>query len=66
MRALFLEHEEDVQTYTISDQYYLGNDILVSPLLTEEKVRKLYIPEGKWVDIWTGSQMEGCNCWITK
>ena len=54
MRALFLEHEDNVETYGIEDQYYLGDDILVSPLLSGSRVRKLYFPEGKWVDIWTG------------
>ena len=37
---------------------------MVSPLLSPENERRLYLPEGTWYNIWDGEKMEGCNCYI--
>ena len=61
MRPMFLE-VEDERVYKIADQYYLGDEILVSPLLKEKNSRKYYLPKGKWVNIFTREKVEGCDC----
>lgn len=33
LRPMFLEHDDNQEVYGIEDQYYLGDDVLVSPLL---------------------------------
>ena len=38
----------------IKDQYMMGDHILVAPMFMGEKSRKVYLPEGKWYDFYTG------------
>ncbi|HVU55982.1 MAG TPA: TIM-barrel domain-containing protein [Puia sp.] len=38
----------------IKDQYMMGDNILVAPLFTGEKRRKVALPAGKWYDFYTG------------
>ncbi len=39
----------------IKDQYMMGDYILVAPLFTGEKKRKVLLPAGKWYDFYTGA-----------
>ncbi|QEH44145.1 DUF5110 domain-containing protein [Chitinophaga sp. XS-30] len=39
----------------INDQYMMGDNILVAPMFTGEKSRKVHLPEGKWYDFYTGA-----------
>lgn len=60
MRALVLEYQEDPNVYEISDQYLFGNDLMVCPVTTKEaKTRTVYLPEGNWINYWTGEKFEG-------
>ena len=62
LRALIFHHEDDPMCWHIDDQYYFGNHFLVAPIMNDEGVRDVYLPEGKWVDFWTGESLEG-NHW---
>lgn len=60
MRPLVYHHMEDPITYCINDEFYLGSDILVAPVVNYgERYRLVYLPEGTWVDQWTGKEYEG-------
>ncbi len=60
MRALVLEHQDDPNTYDITDQYFFGSNLLVNPVTTKgAKTRTVYLPEGTWFDYWTGKQYDG-------
>lgn len=59
LRALILHHEEDPTCWHIDDAYYLGDHFLVAPVMNEEGVRDVYLPAGRWVDLWTGEHLEG-------
>jgi alpha-glucosidase (family GH31 glycosyl hydrolase) len=60
MRALVLEYQDDPNVYEITDQYLLGDDLLICPVTTKEaKTRTVYLPEGKWINYWTGEKFEG-------
>ena len=61
MRPLLLQFPHDETSWNIDDQFLLGPDILVSPILFENATsRKLYLPNGaEWIDARTGEQMEG-------
>nr|MBA2341133.1 glycosyl hydrolase [Pyrinomonadaceae bacterium] len=61
MRPLWFEYPSDVRTYLIEDQYLVGRDLLVAPVLREATAkRKVYFPRGDaWVDWWTGRRYEG-------
>ena len=46
-------------------QFLLGNEILVAPVLaTNAREWRVYLPEGEWVNWWTGEHYSGSQ-WIT-
>ena len=38
----------------VKDQYMAGENLLVAPMFTGEKSRKVILPHGKWFDFYTG------------
>ncbi len=60
MRPLWFEYPNDKQTYLIDDEYLVGRDILVAPVLKEgQTIRGIYLPKGdEWMDWWTGERIE--------
>jgi len=62
VRALVSDYSSDEETYKIDDEYCLGDDLLVAPMVCGEKQRKVYLPKGKWKDYWTGETVE--NGWL--
>ncbi|MEN9404385.1 MAG: hypothetical protein RL091_3088 [Verrucomicrobiota bacterium] len=51
---------DDPATFTITDQFMLGADVLVAPVVTKGAVaRDLYLPAGRWRDYKTGAILEG-------
>lgn len=61
MRPLWFEYPDDVRTYLVEDQYLVGRDLLVAPVVTEGVAkRRVYFPKGSaWVDWWTGQRYDG-------
>lgn len=60
MRALVLHYQDDSNVYNITDQYLLGQDLMVCPVTTKgAKTRVVYLPEGNWINYWTGEKHEG-------
>ena len=59
MRHLYLEYPHDKRARTIDDQYLFGEHLLVAPVLEPAEKRDVYLPEGKWLDIWTGKELRG-------
>jgi len=60
MRPLFLEYPDDEETRQIYDQFLVGKDVLVAPILTPStNHRAVYLPEGNWVDHWTNKRYKG-------
>jgi alpha-glucosidase len=61
MRPLWFEYPDDSRTYTIEDEYLVGRDLLVAPVVREAATkRSVYFPGGdNWVDWWTGKTYEG-------
>jgi len=65
MRALLLDHPDDPQCWALANQYRLGRDLLVAPVVEEGATsRQLYLPRGAWHDLWTGAALAGSQ-WIT-
>lgn len=60
MRPLWYEFPADKQTYLINDQYMLGSDILVAPVVKDGmRTRGIYLPAGEgWIDWWNGEKLE--------
>jgi alpha-D-xyloside xylohydrolase len=59
LRALFFEYPDDPTAWTIDDQFMLGSDLLVAPLLESSDTREVYLPPGPWIDYQTGEVYEG-------
>ncbi|MBN1873983.1 MAG: glycoside hydrolase family 31 protein, partial [Anaerolineae bacterium] len=59
LRALIFHHEDDPTCWHIDDAYYFGDDMLVAPIMNPEGARDVYLPEGAWVDLWTGEILTG-------
>lgn len=60
LRPLWYNCPDDAATHRITDQFMLGNDVVVAPVLKKGEVtRRLYLPEGRWQEIKTGKLFEG-------
>jgi alpha-D-xyloside xylohydrolase len=59
-RALFVEYPDDPGSWLVEDEYLLGSDLLVAPLLeTGMTGRAVYLPPGKWIDYQTAKVYAG-------
>ncbi|MFE0156317.1 TIM-barrel domain-containing protein [Nonomuraea sp. NPDC059007] len=60
MRGLFFDHPDDPAIWRFPLQYKLGDALLVAPV-TEPDISEIsvYLPEGAWVDVWTGTRLDG-------
>ena len=60
MRPLWYEFPNDKLTYLVNDQYMIGSDVLVAPVVREGmRTRGIYLPVGaEWIDWWTGEKLE--------
>jgi len=60
MRALLMEYPEDSMTWNLSDQFMLGENVIVAPVMQPGAVcRAVYLPEGSWVNYWDNETYEG-------
>ena len=60
IRHLLLEFPDDAKAYDAEGEYMLGEKLLIAPVLSEgSSTRSLYLPEGSWVDYWTGETIKG-------
>jgi alpha-D-xyloside xylohydrolase len=59
MRALVLFHPLDAEARRAADEYYFGPDLLVAPVLTAGTQRSVHLPEGEWLDYWSGAHYTG-------
>ncbi len=60
MRGLFFDHADDERIWEHSHQFLLGRDLLVSPVVEPGATSwPTYLPQGDWVDLWTGQQVAG-------
>lgn len=65
MRPLFLDWPGDPQAWQVEDQYCFGRALLVAPVLQPGAAeRRLYLPDGEWVDFWDGRPVAGGQ-WLT-
>ena len=55
-RPVFYQYDEAL-AYTEATEYLLGGDMLVAPVIREgAKSRSVYLPQDKWVNLWTGEE----------
>ena len=72
-RALVMDYPDDPQVWSLSDEYLMGDCLLVAPVIVSESSRgvrdhlegsgstkrSVYLPEGEWFDFWTGEKHLG-------
>ena len=59
LQALVFHHPHDRQCWHIDDEYYFGDDFIVAPVMNSEGRRDVYLPEGNWVNFFTGERISG-------
>lgn len=60
IRALVLDYPEDMEARMVDDEYLFGDSMLVCPLTYEDGTsRKVYLPQGRWYNFFTGTAVEG-------
>jgi sulfoquinovosidase len=64
VRHPVLTHPEDEVAAGLEDQYLLGPDLLVAPVVEEgARRRRMYLPAGRWADAWSGEVRRG-PAWV--
>jgi len=51
MKPLFFNYPADQSTYTINNEWLLGDSLLAAPMLTDQISRDIHLPAGKWYDV---------------
>ena len=60
MRPMFMQNPGDTRFSGIHDAFMLGDELLVSPMLSKgRKTKTVLLPEGQWVNLWTGHTQNG-------
>ena len=59
-RPLVLNYQDDANTYNLDDQFMIGTELLVAPILKSAQTKRLvYLPRGTWYDYWTNRKHVG-------
>ena len=60
VRHLMLEFPDDAASLAVDDQYMLGPDLLVAPVVEQGVTeRDVYLPPGAWFHVWSGTEHQG-------
>ncbi len=62
MRPMVLEFPDDPACNYLDRQYMLGESLLVAPVFSEDGTVSYYLPEGAWINFFTGGPVKG-GCW---
>jgi alpha-D-xyloside xylohydrolase len=58
-RSVAMDFPDDPRTWLSDQDYMVGEDLLVAPVVAGDKTRSVYLPEGTWLDFWTGKEFSG-------
>ncbi len=60
VRHPVLKYPTDKNVYSLTDEFFLGDAVLVAPILTAQTFeRDVYLPAGSWTNLLTGETVEG-------
>jgi alpha-glucosidase (family GH31 glycosyl hydrolase) len=63
-RHLVWNYQNDIETWRIDDEFTVGENILVAPIIEHNFTKKVYLPEGRWYDFWNDSNVYNGKKWI--
>ena len=58
-RPMVLDYPDDPRTWTLDDQFLVGESLLVAPAFAGEPARNVYLPAGDWFDFWSAKRVAG-------
>ena len=59
-RPMIMEYEKDMNLLNMREQFMLGENMLVAPVLYEgERSKTLYLPKGSWFNYFTMEKLQG-------
>lgn len=60
VKPLAMAYPFDAKAQAVADEYIFCDTFLVAPVVTEDvREREVYLPEGEWIDFWTGNVVNG-------
>ena len=60
IRPLYYHYPQDEQACDVQDEFLVGDSLLSAPVYEQGITsRSVYLPEGIWLDYWTGQEYEG-------
>jgi alpha-glucosidase len=60
MRPLALAFPNNIRTYSLDDQFLLGDALMAAPIgHPGQTSRRVYLPNGPWYDFWTSERVSG-------
>lgn len=59
MRPLVLEFQDDMFAREIDTQYMILDNVMIAPFITEKDTRQIYMPKGKWVNLFNKKEYTG-------
>ncbi|MDR2901471.1 MAG: alpha-xylosidase, partial [Treponema sp.] len=62
---MLFDYPDDPSVWTIDSQYLFGRDMIVAPIMNDEGTADIYIPEGSWIDFFSGEEVSGPR-WLKK
>jgi alpha-glucosidase (family GH31 glycosyl hydrolase) len=65
MKPLVGEYPGDSKTYSMVDEYLFGPALLVAPLSSNASSRSVYLPAGKWVNLYAWADEQNGGATIT-
>ncbi|MDD4190369.1 MAG: glycoside hydrolase family 31 protein [Mangrovibacterium sp.] len=58
-RPLIWNYQNDQNTWYVDDEFTVGDYLLVAPFMNPDRMRDVYLPEGRWFDFWNDELLEG-------
>jgi alpha-D-xyloside xylohydrolase len=58
-RALVVDYPHDKNVYQLDNEYMIGESLLAAPLVNNDSVRTVYLPEGEWYHFNTHEKYNG-------
>jgi hypothetical protein len=65
LRPLFWDFGSDPETWTIEDQFMIGKDLMIAPILEDgTEIRRIYLPRGEKWFVWRSGEELPSGRWL--